>query len=296
MESYHGAVLTPNDALILLEASRQKLIPKITRRLKDSERELIKPGSIYIFNEKEAKMRRWTDGRSWSASRVTGAFLTYREMEVQNGGDEHNLTDFKYKSNGLIKQSFSLTTLNNEKLHLISYTTTKDFTNLKFMNLTPSNDPLLKDIKIPKNIYPQHAFLDNPTTSTTSTSSSPNSSRNQSTSSTDSTSPIIKTKSPITSPIYKSFRSISPSLPIQIKLPQSSIPQQIPLQQQPIQPIQQQQQQPLPLSTPHSKDPRNPRDYQTNYQVQLPPIKNLNFNKFKIDYDEKALNQLNRFF
>ncbi|ODQ61272.1 hypothetical protein WICANDRAFT_29124, partial [Wickerhamomyces anomalus NRRL Y-366-8] len=81
MESYNGAVLSPNDALILLEAARQRLIPKITRRLKDHERQLIKPGSIFIWDEKEAKMRRWTDGRSWSASRVTGAFLTYREME-----------------------------------------------------------------------------------------------------------------------------------------------------------------------------------------------------------------------
>ncbi|ONH65504.1 cAMP-independent regulatory protein pac2 [Cyberlindnera fabianii] len=81
MESYTGAVQTPKDAIILLEASRIGLIPRIKRRLKDTERASIKAGDVFIWNEKEAKMRRWTDGRSWSASRVTGAFLTYREME-----------------------------------------------------------------------------------------------------------------------------------------------------------------------------------------------------------------------
>lgn len=176
MESYHGAVLSPTDAVILLEAARQRLIPKITRRLKDHERQQIKTGSIFIWNEKEAKMRRWTDGRSWSASRVTGAFLTYREMESSNNEDSN---DFRYKNDGLIKQSFSLTTLKGEKFHLISYTTTKEFSTSKFMNKTPSNDPILKDIKIPKNVYPQHAFLDSKESSSsiisspTSSASSP---------------------------------------------------------------------------------------------------------------------------
>lgn len=32
-------------------------------------------------------MRRWTDGKSWSASRVSGSFLTYREMEGKRGGN-----------------------------------------------------------------------------------------------------------------------------------------------------------------------------------------------------------------
>lgn len=31
-------------------------------------------------------MKRWTDGKSWSASRVSGSFLTYREMEGKRGG------------------------------------------------------------------------------------------------------------------------------------------------------------------------------------------------------------------
>lgn len=74
-------------------------------------------------------MRRWTDGKCWSASRVSGCFLTYRELEARKkpsssitGGPTSNL----YKAEGLIKQSFSMTTTSGRKLHVISYYTKRD--------------------------------------------------------------------------------------------------------------------------------------------------------------------------
>src|SRR6516162_5900196 len=86
METYHGHVRTPADAIILFEACRLGMLPRVQRRLSEKERQLIKSGSVFVWDEREAGMRRWTDGKSWSASRVSGSFLTYREMEGKRGG------------------------------------------------------------------------------------------------------------------------------------------------------------------------------------------------------------------
>ncbi|WFC98096.1 Gluconate transport-inducing protein [Malassezia yamatoensis] len=134
--SYMGYIKSPLDAVLLLAACDMPVSPKspraskiprrISRRLLDDERaSLIRSGSIFIWDEHEASIRRWTDGRCWSASRVCGCFLTYRELEVRKKsssesgkeGAPQNL----YKADGLIKQSFSITTASNRKLHVISY-------------------------------------------------------------------------------------------------------------------------------------------------------------------------------
>src|ERR1700761_5221880 len=85
METYNGLVRTPADAIILFEACRLGLLPRVQRRLSEKERQSIRSGSIFVWDEREAGMRRWTDGKSWSASRVSGSFLTYREMEGKRG-------------------------------------------------------------------------------------------------------------------------------------------------------------------------------------------------------------------
>ena len=73
-------------------------------------------------------MRRWTDGRCWSASRVSGCFLTYRELQVRKhrNGAPGGPTTNQYKTDGLIKQSFSMTTGSGRKMHVISYYTKSD--------------------------------------------------------------------------------------------------------------------------------------------------------------------------
>lgn len=120
-------------------------------------------------------MRRWTDGKSWSASRVSGSFLTYREMEgqrrqspdrkkkrgAQSGGESPKSDSdpidngYRYKPGGLFKQSFSIVTANNLKFHLISYYTKEDVAEGRL--LQPSMDPELKDIQIPIPLYPDTA-------------------------------------------------------------------------------------------------------------------------------------------
>ncbi|KAH8727825.1 Gti1/Pac2 family-domain-containing protein [Phaeosphaeriaceae sp. PMI808] len=178
METYHGHVRTPNDAIILFEACRIGILPRVQRRLSEKERQQIKSGSVFVWDEREAGMRRWTDGKSWSASRVSGSFLTYREMEGKRGGsalplptapvvkrpsgkspdgsatgdsDGEGPDGYRYKADGLMKQSFSITTSSGQHLHLISYYSRSNSTNLP----QPTNDPQLRHIRPPKNMYPE---------------------------------------------------------------------------------------------------------------------------------------------
>jgi len=176
METYHGHVRTPNDAIILFEACRIGILPRVQRRLSEKERQQIKSGSVFVWDEREAGMRRWTDGKSWSASRVSGSFLTYREMEGKRGGsaiptaptvkrasgkspdgsatgdsDGEGPDGYRYKPDGLMKQSFSITTSSGQHLHLISYYSRSNSNNLP----QPTNDAQLRHIRPPKNMYPE---------------------------------------------------------------------------------------------------------------------------------------------
>jgi len=132
-------------------------------------------------------MRRWTDGKSWSASRVSGSFLTYRELESKRksnsrgSNNPHDLSSedtdssesyhsstkksmssaneqCRYKHGGLVKQSFSITTTAHQKLHLICYYTKADVINEKLQ--VPSHDDKLKGIIIPKGMYPETSNVD----------------------------------------------------------------------------------------------------------------------------------------
>lgn len=43
-------------------------------------------GSVFLFDEDESGIKRWTDGVFWSPSRILGNFLIYREVEKKSGG------------------------------------------------------------------------------------------------------------------------------------------------------------------------------------------------------------------
>ena len=183
METYNGHVRTPADAILLFEACRLGLLPRVQRRLSEKERQSIKSGSVFVWDEREAGMRRWTDGKSWSASRVSGSFLTYREMEGKRGGNsfgpplaavsragktpdstrgsdsdmdmggEDGPDGYRYKPDGLMKQSFSITTSSGNHLHLISYYSRS---HPSASGLTsPQNDPALRHIRPQKGMYPE---------------------------------------------------------------------------------------------------------------------------------------------
>ena len=173
METYHGHVRTPTDAIILFEACRIGLLPRVQRRLSEKERQSIKSGSVFVWDEREAGMRRWTDGKSWSASRVSGSFLTYREMEGKRGSNGFDKSQqnrdgmqnaepdedgggpdgYRYKPDGLMKQSFSITTNGGQHLHLISYFSRSSQAASGLVQ--PSNDPQLRHIRPEKGMYPE---------------------------------------------------------------------------------------------------------------------------------------------
>ncbi|KAJ5574159.1 uncharacterized protein N7459_008586 [Penicillium hispanicum] len=185
METYYGHVRTPADAIILFEACRIGLLPRVQRRLSEKERQSIRSGSVFVWDEREAGMRRWTDGKSWSASRVSGSFLTYREMEGKRGGgsvsqsstsrggktpdsrgsdeDRADGTDegpdgYRYKPDGLMKQSFSITTSTGQHLHLISYYSRSHPAAANLQQ--PTTDPALRHVRPQKGLYPESTVND----------------------------------------------------------------------------------------------------------------------------------------
>ncbi|CAO3700477.1 unnamed protein product [Rhizopus stolonifer] len=163
MESFIGYIKTPQDALIIFEACRKGILNQVQRRLTSKERAEIRSGSIFVWDEKEAEMRRWTDGRTWSPSRVLGSFLTYRELDTKRRPRKPSLPSlnqpiFSYKLDGLIKQSFSICTASKQKLHLISYYSKKDLVTGQLKR--PLDDPLLAKVEIQKGYYPEINSLD----------------------------------------------------------------------------------------------------------------------------------------
>lgn len=175
METYIGYIKTPQDALIVFEACRRGLLNRVQRRLSTKERIHIRSGSVFAWDEREAGMRRWTDGRTWSPSRVLGSFLTYRELDTKRRPRRISMSSSSssssnalpvskaaaacsYKQDGLIKQSFSICTAANQKLHLISYYTKTDVLTGKLKQ--PSADPMFSQIVVPKGLYPELNPLD----------------------------------------------------------------------------------------------------------------------------------------
>jgi hypothetical protein len=58
---FTGYVETTVNALCLIHAARQGVIPCITRRLNDSEcRTVIKSGAVFVFGVEEGGIERWT--------------------------------------------------------------------------------------------------------------------------------------------------------------------------------------------------------------------------------------------
>ncbi|KAJ1772632.1 Global transcription regulator sge1 [Coemansia sp. RSA 986] len=137
-------VESTRDALIVFEACRQGVLPRITRRLNDGEKQLIGDGTVIVFDEREAGMKRWTDGKLWTPSRILGNFLTYRELVRKLPPNQQGVAEiarwtstsglnigtsdtimpesacgtnkgvFFIKENGLIKRTISLTVPDNE--------------------------------------------------------------------------------------------------------------------------------------------------------------------------------------
>lgn len=66
--------------MLIVHGIRLGLIKPTTERPTMEERDSIRDGSIYCFRETEEGMKRWTDGKIWSPSKILGHFLLYKEV------------------------------------------------------------------------------------------------------------------------------------------------------------------------------------------------------------------------
>jgi len=67
LETFHGYVASIKDAILLFEACRQGILKRVQRRPSEAEKkDCVKSGAIFILDEKESRVRRWTDSRKWS--------------------------------------------------------------------------------------------------------------------------------------------------------------------------------------------------------------------------------------
>lgn len=178
MATYHGYIRTPADAVCLFEACRLGILPRVQQRLSEKESESIKSGSVFVWDEREAGIQRWTDGKFWSSSRVSGRFLIYRELEGRRGegqstmpsirqagkypgsrrGSDENQMDIeelvrsRVKPDGLTKRLFNFKTSTGKHLHIISYYN-KQHVNSDDLP-RPTTDPKLRHIRPAKEMYP----------------------------------------------------------------------------------------------------------------------------------------------
>lgn len=147
-----------NDAHIILEAVRLGILPLITRRLLVNERDELRSGQVYVWEEAQddGGLLRWTDGRRWSQSRMRGDYLFYEEKiettqeerdakaarRAQRASDPNAFIspplrrkDRPSKPNGLTKQTYSVTVTfpgssETRKWHVVAYFSGNDYLRL----------------------------------------------------------------------------------------------------------------------------------------------------------------------
>jgi hypothetical protein len=93
IETFYGLIETAEDALRIFDHCREGKLGRIRRRLHDRERGMIRSGSVFCFDEVESGIRRWTDGRLWSPSRILGNFLIYREIDSKKICNKGNMSE-----------------------------------------------------------------------------------------------------------------------------------------------------------------------------------------------------------
>ncbi|TGO75364.1 hypothetical protein BELL_0218g00060 [Botrytis elliptica] len=102
--TWYGYIPDTKAAMILLEAAFTGKINHIARRPHDKERsELIKSGNIFIHEAQSSGVKRWTDGTTWSPSRMVGNFLVYRELNKPFAPGEKKRAMAKDKRQGIRK-------------------------------------------------------------------------------------------------------------------------------------------------------------------------------------------------
>ncbi|KAH7105190.1 Gti1/Pac2 family-domain-containing protein [Auriculariales sp. MPI-PUGE-AT-0066] len=101
-------VRTVDDARHIFYAVHQRRLPIITRRLSTEERLQIRPGDVYVWEEKTQHsvensglaIERWTDCFGWGPSRVRDDFLFYTQKEREQKRTNNRRNDMPPQSPG----------------------------------------------------------------------------------------------------------------------------------------------------------------------------------------------------
>ncbi|KAF5353545.1 hypothetical protein D9756_007812 [Leucocoprinus leucothites] len=166
-----------HDAHVVLEAVRQNVLPLIKRRLLASERDQLRSGHVYVWEEAQddGGLLRWTDGRRWSQSRMRGDYLFYEE-KIETTQEERDAKaarrasrasdpnaaipppirrkDRPSKPNGLTKQTYSVTvhlpgTSEIRKWHVVAYFSGSDYSRLPVIE----HYDYLRNIRVPNGVF-----------------------------------------------------------------------------------------------------------------------------------------------
>ncbi|KAJ7358582.1 Gti1/Pac2 family-domain-containing protein, partial [Mycena albidolilacea] len=165
-----------NDALVVLEAVRIGILPLITLRLSGSERDELRSGNVFVWEEstENGGLVRWTDGRRWSQSKVCAECLFYQE-KIEVTEEEREAKAMRRakricnpgtsippprrnqrpsKSGGLTKQTYSFHvrlpgSATTRKWHAVAYTLWPERASLPVID----NYPALRDIRIPAGVF-----------------------------------------------------------------------------------------------------------------------------------------------
>ncbi|EJW01884.1 hypothetical protein EDEG_03638 [Edhazardia aedis USNM 41457] len=79
IKNFNVYINTQEEAILIAHAFRLNLFHLSTERLDQKNREKIRNGDVFCFIENE-QLRRWTDGKIWSPSKIVGYFLQYKEV------------------------------------------------------------------------------------------------------------------------------------------------------------------------------------------------------------------------
>ncbi|KAH8600883.1 Gti1/Pac2 family-domain-containing protein, partial [Bisporella sp. PMI_857] len=113
--TFQGYIGSTTDALLLFECCLAGSLRHVSRRAHDRERHsLIKSGNVFIYEENTSGIKRWTDGISWSPSRILGNFLVYRQLERPfPPGEKKRAKKNRNKISGGVKSQSSSEGLNS---------------------------------------------------------------------------------------------------------------------------------------------------------------------------------------
>ncbi|KAI8828335.1 Gti1/Pac2 family-domain-containing protein [Chytriomyces cf. hyalinus JEL632] len=135
-ETFRGFIKDPLDAQLCIEACIEGLLQPLNMVPMSLSDLQIRSGTVLVFAENSnlGQMVRWRDGCRWSASRLQGPFLLYREVESATTPSTNTVNErdirfvntvvrgkTRFVANGLAKRTLTLSGSDGNRYRVISY-------------------------------------------------------------------------------------------------------------------------------------------------------------------------------